>query len=50
MEYVTMHNSVQVQMSPLEPETGDADEWKLSPVLEDEVEVSEYMYTMIKIS
>ena len=38
------HNSVRVEVSPLNPKTEDADEWTVTPVLPDGIEVSDHLY------
>ena len=45
VEFVTNYNSIQVEVSPLNPEMGDVDEWKITPVLPDTFEVSDHLYT-----
>ena len=40
MEFVKNYDSIQVQISPLKEKPEDADEWEVSPVVIDEVEVS----------
>ena len=48
MQFVRNCDAVQIQVSPTKSEKGDASKWEVSSVLEDEVEVSDYLHTMMR--